>query len=329
MRKALHRPFGRNFGDAVFSEGSAALGPAVAPGSGVVDPLSPDALRVVLETARGIAREAGALVMEGFRKGGRIRTKSDRTDLVTEYDEKSERLIRQRIAERLPEHDVIGEEGQGTSDAGKRLVWYVDPIDGTTNFAHGHPFFCLAMGLAARTDQGGEEPILGVVLAPAMQIEWAAGKGIGATRTSAGVSARCEVSQTDVLEDALLATGFPSNRAHTKDNNYAAFLAIDAATHGARRCGAAAMELCLVADGGYDGFWDLGLKAWDVTAGAVIVSEAGGRLTRFGGLPLALRTFASDGGRVIATNGRIHEALTRRVGEHTPPLGLPLEKQVG
>lgn len=286
---------------------------------------SPDELRAVLATAVGIAREASALVMDGFRRGGRIRTKSDRTDLVTEYDEKSERLIRDRIAKLLPWHDVIGEEGQGTSDADKRLVWYVDPIDGTTNFAHGHPFFCLAMGLAARTERGGEEPIAGVVIAPAMQIEWAAAKGLGSTRN--GV--RCEVSGTDVLEDALLATGFPSNRAHTKDNNYAAFLALDGATHGARRCGAAAMELCLVADGGYDGFWDIGLKAWDVTASAVIVSEAGGRVTRFGGLPLGVRTFAADGGRVIATNGRIHEALVRRVGEHTPSLGLPLEKGMG
>lgn len=282
-------------------------------------------LRAVLETARGIAREAAALVMEGFRSGTRIRTKTDRTDLVTEYDEKSERLIRARIAERLPSHDVIGEEGQGASDAGKPLVWYVDPIDGTTNFAHGHPFFCLAMGLAARTRDGGEQPIAGIVIAPAMQLEWSAAAGLGATRN--GV--RCEVSATDTLPDALLATGFPANRAHTKDNNYAAFLDIDAATHGARRCGAAAMELCLVADGGYDGFWDMGLKPWDVTAGALIVSEAGGRVTRYGGLPLALRTFAADGGRVIATNGRIHDALVHRVGEHTPLLGLPVEKGMG
>ncbi len=280
---------------------------------------------MVLETARGIAREAAALVMDGFRRGGRIRTKTDRTDLVTEFDEKSERLIRERIAKLLPRHDVIGEEGQGTSDADKRLVWYVDPIDGTTNFAHGHPFFCLAMGLAARKEHGGEEPIAGIVIAPAMQIEWAAAAGCGATRN--GV--RCDVSATDDIADALLATGFPSNRAHTNDNNYAAFLAIDASTHGARRCGAAAMELCLVADGGYDGFWDIGLKAWDVTASAVVVSESGGRVTRFGGLPLALRTFAADGGRVIATNGRIHDALARQVGEHTAVLGLPLEKGMG
>ncbi|MFO0681770.1 MAG: inositol monophosphatase family protein [Sandaracinus sp.] len=291
---------------------------------------SPAELRAILEVARGIAREAGALVLEGFRSGTRIRTKSDRTDLVTEYDEKCERLVRDRLAKLLPDHDVIGEEGQGTSDSRKPYVWYVDPIDGTTNFAHGHPFFCLAMGLAARTNDGGEVPIAGVVLAPAMQIEWSAARGCGAFRAAAGgAPVACQVSATDVLDDALLATGFPANRARVSDNNYAAFLALDASTHGARRCGAAAMELCLVADGGYDGFWDIGLKAWDVAAGAVIVSEAGGRVSRFGAAPLALRTFAADGGRVIATNGRIHEALARRVGEHSPVSGLPLEKGMG
>ena len=301
----------------------------------VPDEPSTDELRTILETARGIAREAGALVMEGFRRGGRIRTKSDRTDLVTEYDERSERLIRDRIATLLPGHAFIGEEGiggegQGTSDASKRLVWYVDPIDGTTNFAHGHPFFCLAMGLAARTNDGLEVPVAGVVLAPAMQIEWAAARGCGATRSSgaAGNRVRCEVSSTELLADSLLATGFPANRAHVDDDNYAAFLAIDSSTHGARRCGAAAMELCLVADGGYDGFWDIGLKAWDVAASAVIISEAGGRVTRFGEAPLGLRTFASDG-RVIATNGRIHAALSGAIGEHTRPLGLPLKKGMG
>ena len=287
---------------------------------------TPDELRAILEVARGIAREAGALVLDGFRRGARIRTKSDRTDLVTEYDEKSERLIRDRIAQRLPGHDVIGEEGQGPSDAGKRMVWYVDPIDGTTNFAHGHPFFCLAMGLAARTDQGGEVPVAGVVLAPAMQIEWAAAAGCGSTRNGA----RCEVSATAALEDALLATGFPATRARIDDNNYRAFLAIDAATHGARRCGAAAMELCLVADGAYDGFWDISLKRWDVTAGAVIVREAGGRVSGLEGADLHLAQFERTGGRVLATNGSIHEELRSAVRGALPlPPGLPTKKGMG
>ncbi len=292
----------------------------------VPDTLSPDALRTVLETARGIAREAGALVIEGFRKGARIRTKSDRTDLVTEYDEKSERLIRDRIATRLPGHDVIGEEGQGTSDASKRLVWYVDPIDGTTNFAHGHPFFCLAMGLAARTEDGGEVPIAGVVLAPAMQIEWSAAQGCGAQRNGQKI----EVSATPALEDCLLATGFPSTRARIDDNNYKAFLAIDAATHGARRCGAAAMELCLVADGAYDGFWDISLKRWDVTASTVIIREAGGRVTDYETDDLPLDRFERNGGRVIASNGSVHEELRNAIRGALPlPPGLPTKKGMG
>jgi myo-inositol-1(or 4)-monophosphatase len=292
---------------------------------------TPEELRTVLETARGIAREAGQLVLEGFRKGTRIRTKSDRTDLVTEYDEKSERLVRDRLAKLLPEHDVIGEEGQGASDAGKPLVWYVDPIDGTTNFAHGHPFFCLAMGLAARKEDGGEEPIAGVVLAPAMQIEWSAARGCGALRRQGGGNGvRCEVSGTAALEDSLLATGFPSTRARIDDNNYKAFLAIDAATHGARRCGAAAMELCLVADGAYDGFWDIALKRWDVTAGTVIVREAGGRVTDFDSDDALLDRFERNGGRVIASNGSIHEELRKAVRGALPlPPGLPTKKGMG
>jgi myo-inositol-1(or 4)-monophosphatase len=292
----------------------------------VPEPLRPDALRAILETARGIAREAGALVLEGFRRGGRTRTKSDRTDLVTEYDEKSERLIRDRVARLLPEHDVIGEEGQGTSDASKRLVWYVDPIDGTTNFAHGHPFFCLAMGLAVRTDDEGEVPVAGIVLAPAMQLEWAAAAGLGATRNGQPI----QVSGTAALEDALLATGFPSTRARIDDNNYKAFLAIDAATHGARRCGAAAMELCLVADGAYDAFWDISLKRWDVTAPTVIIREAGGRVTDYESGELPLDRFERNGGRVIASNGSVHEELRNAIRGALPlPPGLPTKKAVG
>jgi myo-inositol-1(or 4)-monophosphatase len=287
---------------------------------------SPDELRAVLETARGIAREAGALVLEGFRRGGRTRTKSDRTDLVTEYDEKSERLIRDRIAKLLPSHDVVGEEGQGTSDAAKRLVWYVDPIDGTTNFAHGHPFFCLAMGLAVRTNHDGEVPIAGIVLAPAMQIEWSAATGLGARRNGQEI----HVSATPALEDGLLATGFPSTRARIDDNNYKAFLAIDAATHGARRCGAAAMELCLVADGAYDGFWDISLKRWDVTASTVIVREAGGTVTDYESADLPLDRFERNGGRVIASNGSVHEELRNAIRGALPlPPGLPTKKAVG
>lgn len=280
-------------------------------------------LAPIVETARAIAREAGALLVKGFRNGGAVREKG-RSDLVTEHDEACEKLLRARLAAAFPDHGVVGEEGEAER-LDRDLVWYLDPIDGTSNFAHGHPFFCLAMGLAHRTESG-ERPIAGIVLAPAIGLEWAGGVGLGALRN--GTPAR--VSKTPKLKDALCGTGFPANRAESADNNYPSFLRIDAASHGVRRCGAAAMELCLVADGAYDGFWDLGLKAWDVCAGTALIEAAGGRVTNFSGGPAGIHE-----GRVVATNGLLHDEILaglsgRRGGAEggfvelpLPPLTLP------
>lgn len=272
-----------------------------------------------LEQARAIAREAGELLLAGFRRGGAVREKS-RSDLVTEHDEKCERLVRARLGAAFPDHGIVGEEAEAER-IGRELVWYVDPIDGTSNFAHGHPFFCLAMGLAHRTESG-PRPIAGVVLAPAMAIEWSGGRGLGVTRRTGAAHGgeRVRVSGTARLRDALCATGFPARRATTTDNNYAAFLAVDAASHGVRRCGAAAMELCMVADGAYDAFWDLGLKAWDVCAGAALVEEAGGRVSGFAGEAVTL-----DGGRIVASNGRVHDEILSGLAARLPmpPLTLP------
>ena len=175
------------------------------------------------------------------------------------------------------------------------LVWYVDPIDGTTNFAHGHPFFCVSIGLAA-----GNDPLAGVVYAPGLATTWTAYRG-GQTRRN---DQPCEVSPSTSLRAGLLATGFPSDRASNPRNNYAAFLKVDPATHGVRRCGAAALELSLVADGSYEGFWDLALKPWDICAGLALVEAAGGEYSDFEGRRLRL-----DGGELVASNGRVHREL--------------------
>lgn len=278
-------------------------------------------LAATLERVRGIAHEAGELLLGGFRRGTAVREKA-RSDLVTEHDEKCERLVRARLTAAFPRHGIVGEEGEAERvDA--ELVWYVDPIDGTSNFAHGHPFFCLAIGLAHRT-QAGERPLLGVVLGPAMGLEWSGGRGLGVLRRVGGETAgeRVRVSGTARLRDALCATGFPASRATSPDNNYPAFLAMDAASHGVRRCGAAAMELCLVADGAYDAFWDLGLKPWDVCAGTALVEEAGGQVTDFAGRPATL-----TGGRIVASNGRVHAEILSGLSARLPlpPLTLPGE----
>lgn len=284
-------------------------------------PLTTAQLQTIRERAENIAREASVLVLEGWRRAPSVRSKG-KSDLVTEYDEKCERLLRALLADAFPEHGVVGEEAQGEQMRDKDLVWYVDPIDGTTNFAHGHPFFCISLGLVER--HGAEElPVVGVVIAPGLQTMWSAAHGLGSRRVSVHGEEKLAVSTTSSLEDALLATGFPAVRRSTSDNNYAHFLTLDSTTHGVRRCGAAALEICLVADGAYDAFWDIGLKAWDLAAGTVIVREAGGTVSLMNGGALELHA-----GRFLASNGVLHDALLEslRVEPSLPP-GLALSSE--
>lgn len=272
-----------------------------------------------LAVARRVGSEVGALLLEGYRQALSVREKG-KSDLVTEYDERAEALVRARLSELLPEHGIVGEEGTATGGDAP-LVWHVDPIDGTTNFAHGHPFFCFAMGLAVREAGRPDRPVLGLVSAPAMGILWTGGVGLGTQRN--GVA--CRVSTTATLDRALLATGFPAQRASHPDNNYETFLRLDAATHGVRRCGAGAMEIALVADGSYDGFWDLGLKSWDVCAGAALVEAAGGRVSLEDGSPLRL-----GARQVVVSNGVLHAPLLGALrapsegGAPLPPLTAAL-----
>ena len=251
-----------------------------------------------LRVADAAAREAGTVAMEGWRTGGKI-SKKGRFDLLTKYDLLSERLIRQRLEAEFPEHRIVGEEDAETG-AGD-LVWYVDPIDGTTNFAHGHFFFAVSIALYR-----GLEGLAGVVHAPALGVTWKAARGSGAFRNERP----CSVSQRDRLEEALCATGFPYDRWTNPDNNQAELGLFLQRARGVRRCGAAAIDLCLVADGTYDIYWEKALNPWDMCAGALIVLEAGGRLSGYEGEPADPRT-----GKLIATNGLLHEDAVRTVGE--------------
>jgi myo-inositol-1(or 4)-monophosphatase len=246
-------------------------------------------VRRELDSIRGraveVAHEAGALLSSGFRSTPRSRTKRTAADLVTEFDERSEALVRERLHDAFPDIAIVGEEGGG--QRGEGAAFYVDPIDGTSNFAHGHPFFCVSIGL---WEHG--QPLVGVVHAPEMKLTFAAARGAGVTRNGEP----CRVSSTDALERALLGSA--------PHDHPRAYLALDRSTHGIRRCGAAALEISLVADGGYDGFWDVGLAPWDLAAATLFVTEAGGEVTDLEG-----RAFTVDAPSVLASNGRLHGLL--------------------
>ena len=254
--------------------------------------------RRALEVAERVALQAGELVMKGWRSVGEISRKG-RFDLLTEYDLRSEQLIREELSREFPAHRIIGEENAESGEG--ELVWYVDPIDGTTNFAHGHFFFAVSIGLYR-----GSQGLAGVVHAPALGVTWKASKGAGAFRNGTP----CSVSTRNQLDEAVCATGFPYDRWSNPDNNHAELALFLQRARGIRRCGAASVDLCLVADGTYDIYWEQGLNAWDMCAGALLVQEAGGRLSTYEGTAADPRT-----GKLIASNGVLHDAAVRTIRE--------------
>ena len=252
-----------------------------------------------------IAREAGALLMEYFRRRVKIEYKGD-ADLVTEADRASENLILERIRAHWPSHEVIGEEGARVETGGD-YRWYVDPLDGTTNFAHGYPVFCVSLGLAF---QGKRKAA--VLYDPTRDELFAAERGKGARLNGQPIA----VSKTSQLVQSLVATGFPSHKRH-KNPNIHFYQQLTLRTHGVRRAGSAALDLASVACGRFDGFWEFNLNAWDTAAGILIVEEAGGKVTGFRGEELAITD--RD---VLASNGTIHADLLREFGEIFAGRGL-------
>jgi len=241
-----------------------------------------------------IAREAGALLMEYFRQQVKVKVEyKGEADLVTVADRNSEMLIRERIKKQWPSHDVLGEE-QGLIDTGSEYRWYVDPLDGTTNFAHGFPVFCVSMALEHKNQR-----IAGVVYDPTRDELFAAERGSGAYLNHE----RIRVSTTANLAECLVATGFPSHKRHKNPNIYF-YHQITLRTHGVRRAGSAALDLCCVACGRFEGFWEFNLNPWDTAAGVLIVEEAGGKVTDFGGGPFQLNSRET-----LATNGLVHAAM--------------------
>jgi myo-inositol-1(or 4)-monophosphatase len=268
-----------------------------------------------LPATSAIAREAGALLMHHFHQHLKIEYKGE-ADLVTAADRAAEVLIRERIRQQWPEHDVLGEE-QGLSDLGGDYRWYVDPLDGTTNFAHGYPVFCVSMALEYQPPDRRAaglpgERIAAVVYDPTRDELFSAEKGSGAQLNGWPI----HVSKTDTLKESLLATGFPSQKRHKNPNIYF-YHQITLRTNGVRRAGSAALDLCNVASGRFDGFWEFNLNPWDTAAGVLIVEEAGGKVTRFDG-----SAFALDSRETVASNGFLHGALLEQFEEIFAGRGL-------
>jgi myo-inositol-1(or 4)-monophosphatase len=257
-----------------------------------------------------IAREAGTLLMEFFHQHVKIEYKGD-ADLVTAADRAAEKLIRERIRQHWPHHDVLGEE-QGLNDQGSEYRWYVDPLDGTTNFAHGYPVFCVSLGLERRPAGQSGKRIAAVVYDPTRNELFSAAPGKGAYLNGETI----QVSKIATLKESLVATGFPSHKRHKNPNIYF-YHQITLRSHGVRRAGSAALDLCNVAAGRFEGFWEFNLNPWDTAAGVLIVEEAGGKVSRFDGSPFEL-----DSRETAATNGLIHEELLQEFAKVFAGRGL-------
>ncbi|TPW17135.1 MAG: myo-inositol-1(or 4)-monophosphatase [bacterium] len=252
-----------------------------------------------LPAVERIAREAGALLMTGFGRGIAIELKGA-IDLVTDMDRRSEELVVGRLTGEFPGTTVLAEEGSRGDDAGSGL-WIVDPLDGTTNYAHGFPVFAVSIGL----ERAGVME-LGVVFDPTRWECFAAGRGRGATLNGEPIG----VSSRDDIGASLLATGFPYDIRTSPQNNLAEFNRFALRARAIRRAGAAALDLCYVAAGRFDGYWEQKLAPWDVAAGSLIVTEAGGMVSGYSGEPPVVRS-----GRLVASNGRIHAAMLACLAE--------------
>ena len=251
--------------------------------------------------ASAIAREAGARLREFLAQGVETEYKGD-VDLVTVADRTVEKLIRTRLAEAFPEHGVYGEEGTRERMAGE-FRWYVDPLDGTTNFAHGFPHFCVSLGLEhrpAHTAPDHDGTIVAAVIYDPMRDElFTAARGRGALLNGKPM----HVSRNAVLAESLIATGFPSRKRHDNPNVHF-YHEFTMRSHGVRRAGSAALDLAYVACGRLDAFWEFNLNPWDTAAGVLLVEEAGGRVTGFAG-----QKFQLNSNENLASNGLIHYEL--------------------
>jgi myo-inositol-1(or 4)-monophosphatase len=262
-----------------------------------------DPLAQARDVAIGIARDAGKVLLEGWGTRPAIDFKSEDINLVTEYDKRSEALIVARLAAAFPDDRVVAEEGTTHGEAsGAARVWYVDPLDGTTNFAHGLPLYCSTIAL----EVDGELRV-GAVYDPTRDELFTAIRGGGAFLNGG----RIRVSTAATLIDSLLVTGFPYSVQEKLDEMLGLFGRFLSKARAVRRLGSAALDMCYVAAGRLDGFWEEGLNAWDIAGGVLIVQEAGGRITSLDGGPFVLRS-----GRIIASNGLLHDEMRAVIADY-------------
>jgi myo-inositol-1(or 4)-monophosphatase len=251
-----------------------------------------------LKMALSAAKEAGGVLRKGFGWQHSVRYKGE-VDLVTEIDEEAEQVIREILLGAFPAYGMLAEEG-GALVGEEDARWIVDPLDGTTNYAHGLPIFCVSIAL----ERAGEV-VLGVVHDPMGEETYVAERGRGATLNGEAIKA----SDTEDLIRALIATGFPYNRAEMPEA-LELFGRFAATTRGMRRLGSTALDLCYVASGRLDGYYERGIWAWDLAAGTLILEEASGKVTDYRGGMLDL-----EGREIVASNGRLHSAMTKLTGE--------------
>lgn len=270
-------------------------------------PVTSDQLQVLLDIATEAALSAGVILQDYLGNLTQVEEKGRPGDLVTEADKAAEASILKILHRHVPDHDVLTEESGRVGDTGSQFLWAIDPLDGTTNFAHYYPVSAVSIGLMIE----GKASV-GVIYDPFRQELFRAAKGLGATRNRRAI----RVSDTANLSQSLLVTGFAYDRRQTADNNYAEFCYLTHLTQGVRRSGSAAMDLAYVACGRFDGYWERGLSPWDMTAGVVIVEEAGGKVTAYDGSP-----FQITSGRILATNGYLHDSLSLEL-QRIPPLEI-------
>jgi myo-inositol-1(or 4)-monophosphatase len=257
-------------------------------------------MQIFLDIATEAALAAGVVLQDYLGKLEDAITEKGRPgDLVTAADKASEQVILEVLRRHFPQHSILAEESGKLGNQDNEFLWAIDPLDGTTNYAHQYPCFAVSIGLMI---QG--VPKVGVIYDPFRDELFRAAAGLGATRNRRPI----QVSQTAELGKSLLVSGFAYDRRETPDNNYAEFCHLTHLTQGVRRDGAAALDLAYVACGRVDGYWERGIAPWDVVAGIILVQEAGGNVTAYDGTPMKI-----ESGRILATNGYLHNSLSQEL----------------
>jgi myo-inositol-1(or 4)-monophosphatase len=257
---------------------------------------------IMLDLAVRAAREAGAILQEYARRGFRISHKG-RIDLVTEADLASERHIKELITSHYPTHDILAEESCTSvrGNPGEDYCWIIDPLDGTTNFSHGYPCYAVSIGVERKG-----EMVAGVIYDPTRDELFTAERGAGSMLNGEKI----QVSDVDQLERALVVSGFPYDVRERMDEYLPAWRIFLERAQGVRRLGSASIDMCCIANGRMDGFWEHGLNPWDTAAGWIIIEEAGGRVSQMDGSP-----FDNYTSSLLCTNGKIHEEMLAVLGE--------------